>query len=68
MTARTVRIEVDLELVERFRAARTARKAAGVRLEAVDDADTFASFNSALRAEEDAACWLAHHIDNQAKE
>jgi len=68
MTPRTVTIEVDLQLVERFRAARDARRAAGERLEAVDDADTFAAFNSALRAEEEAASWLALHVDNQAKE
>lgn len=58
---RTITLDLELEgLVDEYTAARAARRAASERLEAEDTPDTFAAFNSALRAEEAAAIRVAH--------
>ena len=66
MTPRTVTVALDADLVARFRAARAARMAASARSDALDTPETASEFKRALRAEEEAAVWLALHVDNQA--
>lgn len=66
--ARTVTIEGDLaELLERFRAARDARRVASKALEQNDNHETFTAYNAAQRAEEVAAVLVALSVSNRAE-
>ncbi|MBI2391518.1 MAG: hypothetical protein HYV09_18150 [Deltaproteobacteria bacterium] len=65
--ARTVTVEIELELVERFRAARDARRAAGEALDASYSPEALGAFTGAQRAEDEAAVWLALQAANRAK-
>ncbi|MBI2394994.1 MAG: hypothetical protein HYV09_35820 [Deltaproteobacteria bacterium] len=66
--AGTVTVELEAELVARFKAARDARRAAGEALEANDSPEAVRAFNGAQRAEDEAAAWIALSVANRAGE